>query len=92
MNKKKLIALCHKISNEKKLPFNTILNYYFLENILLKLSKSNYNDKFIFNGGFLLSNIIGIETRSTVDIDYREMKFSRKFLNRRKILKNMRNK
>lgn len=41
-----------------------------MEKILEKLSKSAYSDKFIFKGGFLLSNMMGIDTRSTMDIDF----------------------
>lgn len=70
MNKQKLISLCHKISDKKNLPFNTVLMYSFMEKILEKLSKSAYSDKFIFKGGFLLSNMMGIDTRSTMDIDF----------------------
>ena len=44
--------------------------YYFLEVILKKLSKSSYANHYIFKGGFLLSNVIGVESRSTVDIDF----------------------
>ncbi len=70
MNKQKLISLCHKISDEKNLPFNTILMYCFMEKILDKLSQSAYSDKFIFKGGFLLSNILGLDARTTKDIDF----------------------
>lgn len=70
MNKQKLISICHKVSNEKKLPFNTVLMYCFMEKILEKLSKSQFRDKFIFKGGFLLSNLLGLETRTTMDIDF----------------------
>ena len=64
-----ITPLSHKISKEKGLPFNSILTYYFLENILSHLAKSSYNEKLVFKGGFLLSNMLGLETRSTVDID-----------------------
>ncbi|MTV91459.1 nucleotidyl transferase AbiEii/AbiGii toxin family protein, partial [Streptococcus pneumoniae] len=47
-----------------------VMTYYFLEVILKKLSRSSYADHYIFKGGFLLSNIIGVESRSTVDIDF----------------------
>lgn len=70
MNKQKLISVCHKISDEKNLPFNTVLMYSFMEKILKRLSKSVYSDKFIFKGGFLLSNMMGLDTRSTMDIDF----------------------
>ena len=70
MNKAKLTALCHKISKQTGLTFNSVMTYYFLEIILKKLSQSFYADHYIFKGGFLLSNVIGVESRSTVDIDF----------------------
>ena len=70
MNKAKLTALCHKISKQTGLTFNSVMTYYFLEFILKKLSQSSYADHYIFKGGFLLSNVIGVESRSTVDIDF----------------------
>ena len=44
--------------------------YAFLESILMKLSNSEYNEKFIFKGGYIISNIVGLSSRSTVDIDF----------------------
>lgn len=70
MNKAKLTALCHNISKQTGLTFNSVMTYYFLEVILKKISRSSYADHYIFKGGFLLSNIIGVESRSTVDIDF----------------------
>ena len=70
MNKAKLTALCHKIAKQTGLTFNSIMTYYFLEVILKKLSKSSCANYYIFKGGFLLSNVIGVESRSTVDIDF----------------------
>ena len=37
MNKAKLTALCHKISKQTGLTFNSALTYYFLEVILKKI-------------------------------------------------------
>lgn len=70
MNKAKLTALCHKISKETGLTFNSVMPYYFLEVILKKLSQSSYAQNYIFKGGFLLSNVVGVASRSTVDIDF----------------------
>ncbi|MGO1652286.1 nucleotidyl transferase AbiEii/AbiGii toxin family protein [Senegalia sp. (in: firmicutes)] len=70
MNKDKITAMCHKVSSETGLTFNSVMTYYFLENVLRKLSNSKYNDKFIFKGGYILSNIVGLDSRSTVDIDF----------------------
>lgn len=69
MNKDKLKALCHKLSKESGLPFNMIQTHYFLERILEQISSSSECENFIFKGGFLLSNVIGIRQRSTLDID-----------------------
>lgn len=43
---------------------------YFFDSLLIKLSLSNYKDNFILKGGFLLENIIGIQNRTTLDIDF----------------------
>lgn len=48
---------------------NTLLNYYMMERLLERISVSKYNDNFIFKGGFLISSMIGINLRSTLDMD-----------------------
>ena len=70
MNRAKIIALCHKVAENMGLSFNTVLLYYFLENLLKRLAAGENKDRFIFKGGFLLSNVVGVQTRSTVDIDF----------------------
>ena len=70
MNKARLTALCHTIREETGLTFNSVMLYYFLESILKKLVQGKYGGDIIFKGGFLLSNIVGIESRSTMDIDF----------------------
>lgn len=70
MNKNKLRAMCQKLSKETGLSFNAIQTHYFLESILEKISNSDEKENFIFKGGFLLTNVIGIRQRSTVDIDF----------------------
>ena len=70
MNKNKLNAMVHHISNETGLVYNSLLIYYFMEDILLKISESPYKENFIFKGGFLLSNIVGLSSRATVDMDF----------------------
>jgi len=65
-----LTALCHKISKEYGLTFNSVMLYYFLESILKKIVQGKYGENLVFKGGFLLSNVVGIESRSTMDIDF----------------------
>lgn len=70
MNKQKLISLCHKVSKKTNLSFNSIMIYFFLESILKQLANSKYKENFVFKGGFLLSNVVGLRARSTtVDLD-----------------------
>ena len=44
--------------------------HYFLESILKKIVQGKYGENLVFKGGFLLSNVVGIESRSTMDIDF----------------------
>ena len=39
------------------------------EGILEKLSKSKYSENFILKGGLLISSLIGVDMRSTMDMD-----------------------
>jgi len=70
MNKQSLTHKTHVIANNTGLPFNTVLTHYFLEIVLSRIAASDGSKHFIVKGGFLLSNILGIKTRTTVDIDY----------------------
>lgn len=76
MNKDKLRDLCLNLSRKSGLSFNVVQTQYFLESILKRISVSDENKNFIFKGGFLLSNMIGIGQRSTVDIDFLVNKFA----------------
>lgn len=89
MNKATLTLLCHKISKQTGLTFNSVMTYYFLEMILKKLSQSSYSKNYIFKGGFLLSNVIGVESRSTVDIDFLFQNITLSFENVEKQLKDI---
>ena len=76
MNKDKLRAICQKLSKETGLSFNAVQTHYFLESILGKIAGSEENENFIFKGGFLFANVIGIRQRNTVDIDFLIRRFS----------------
>lgn len=57
------------IAKEKRVTVQEVIQNYMFERILERLSVSEYKDNFILKGGLLLSSIIGIDTRTTVDID-----------------------
>ena len=69
MDKKSLTHKTHVIADQTGLPFNTILTYFFLEVVLLRIALSEVSKHFIFKSGFLLANILGVKARTTVDID-----------------------
>src|SRR6056297_2641385 len=69
MNKNKLRSSIQKIEKETGLNYNAILIMYFLESVLKRIAVSPYKDYLIFKGAFLLSSILGIENRTTMDMD-----------------------
>lgn len=56
-------------ANKNNLSVQQVLQNYMFERFLERLSKSKYHDKFIIKGGLLLSSIMGINVRTTMDID-----------------------
>jgi predicted nucleotidyltransferase component of viral defense system len=69
MDKQSLTHKVHLIANETGLSFNTVMTHFFLEVVLSRIAVSEVCKNLIFKGGFLLSNILGIKSRTTVDID-----------------------
>ena len=48
---------------------NSLLQMCLFEGILEKISKSKYRENFILKGGLLISSLIGVDMRSTMDMD-----------------------
>ena len=42
---------------------------YMMERFLERISLSEYRDKFILKGGMLVAAMVGLDARSTMDID-----------------------
>ena len=57
------------IAKEKGVNPNSLLQMCLFEGILEKLSKSKYKENFILKGGLLISSLIGVDMRSTMDMD-----------------------
>ena len=57
------------LAKEKNLSSQEILQMYLFERVLDRLSKSRYAKNFILKGGFLIASMIGIDERTTMDID-----------------------
>lgn len=57
------------MAEKKNLKSQEVLQIYFFERFLERLSKSQYKNNFVIKGGFLISSLIGIENRTTMDMD-----------------------
>lgn len=64
-----LKALIRNLSKEKSVQAEIILRNFMLERLLERISLSPFRDKFILKGGMLVAAIVGIDTRSTMDMD-----------------------
>ncbi|MFU9935921.1 nucleotidyl transferase AbiEii/AbiGii toxin family protein [Fannyhessea vaginae] len=57
------------LAEKKNLKSQEVLQIYFFERFLERLSRSKYKNNFVIKGGFLISSLIGIENRTTMDMD-----------------------
>lgn len=57
------------IANSKNLRSQEVLQMFFFERFLERLSKSEYKFNFVIKGGLLISSMIGINNRTTMDMD-----------------------
>lgn len=62
-------AKIKNIAKEKDVPPQQIQQSYLIEQVLRMISKSVYKNHFIVKGGYLIGNMIGVEKRTTVDLD-----------------------
>lgn len=68
-NAKSLMDKLRNIAVKNNITTNEVLQNYMFERILERLSSSKYKNNFILKGGLLLSSIMGIDTRTTMDMD-----------------------
>lgn len=68
-NTMSLKATINNIAKENKVSAQSVLQTYMLERLLERISVSQYKDNFILKGGMLISAILGIDSRTTMDID-----------------------
>ena len=69
MTSEKLKGKIKSFSEKNNLKAQEVLQMYFFERFLARLEKSRYKANFIIKGGFLISSIIGIQNRTTMDYD-----------------------
>ena len=64
-----LKALIRNLSKEKNINAQILLRNYMFERLLERISLSNYRHSFILKGGMLIAAMVGLDTRSTMDMD-----------------------
>ena len=68
-NAMSLKAIINNIAKENKISAQSVLQTYMLERFLERISISKYKDNFILKGGMLISAMLGIDSRTTIDMD-----------------------
>lgn len=68
-NAMSLKAKIRNIAKQKNIPAQVILQNYMFERLLVRLSASEYKEKFILKGGMLVAAIVGLDNRATMDLD-----------------------
>ena len=68
-NAMSLKAKIRNIARQKNIPAQVVLQNYMFERLLVRLSASEYKDKFVLKGGMLVAAIVGLDNRATMDMD-----------------------
>lgn len=64
-----LKAKIRNIAKQKNIPAQVILQNYMFERLFVRLSASEYKEKFVLKGGMLVAAIVGLDNRATMDLD-----------------------
>lgn len=66
---RQLKDLIRNMAKNKSADAQVLLRNYMMERFLERISKSEYKDNFILKGGMLVAAMVGLDARSTMDID-----------------------
>ena len=69
INPMQLKSIIKKMAKEKAISPQLSMQYYVLERFLSRLSQSQYGRCFILKGGLLISTLVGLSARTTMDMD-----------------------
>ena len=62
-------AKIKNIAKEKRIPPQQVQQHYLIEEVLNLISKSSYRNSFIVKGGYHIGQMIGLDKRTTMDLD-----------------------
>lgn len=66
---RQLKDLIRNLSKKKSADAQILLRNYMMERFLERISISEYKDRFILKGGMLVAAMVGLDARSTMDLD-----------------------
>lgn len=66
---RQLKDLIRNLSKKKSADAQILMRNYMMERFLERISLSDYKDRFILKGGMLVAAMVGLDTRSTMDLD-----------------------
>ena len=66
---KQLKDLIRNLSKKNATDAQILMRNYMMERFLERISHSEYKDKFILKGGMLVAAMVGLDARSTMDLD-----------------------
>lgn len=72
MRTKNAMQLKARISNKAKeagIPAQALMQSYLMERLLERLSKSKWQPNIVVKGGMLISSLVGVASRTTMDLD-----------------------
>lgn len=65
----RLKARIKNIAAKNHVPAQAILQNYMLERFLERITFSKFKDNFVLKGGLLITSLVGVDTRTTMDMD-----------------------
>lgn len=66
---RQLKDLIRNLSKKKSADAQILMRNYMMERFLERISLSDYKDRFILKGGMLVAAMVGLDARSTMDLD-----------------------
>ena len=66
---RQLKDLIRNLSKKNSADAQTLMRNYMMERLLERISVSDYKDRFILKGGMLVAAMVGLDARSTMDLD-----------------------
>ena len=66
---RQLKDLIRNLSKKKSADAQILMRNYMMERFLKRISLSEYKDQFILKGGMLVAAMVGLDARSTMDLD-----------------------